>query len=1383
MEVEDGDDSQLIQHQLTQEQPGDVEDEEEEDDDDDGAVNLFLPDIVEIVNKAASTPSKPRAQPSHRPSSAPRISPIAAARQHSSPRSQIEVTTTQDTESTQSSSQSEELSHFKNYLKKTQQAKTQQAKTKSSPLRRPSSRSKPLSRSSTPIEAYAEGKPDPFEFPSSPEVEVRPAPVEQPAAEKETNESRAGGKRKRKESAPVERSVTLEEPVVGKRPRRGQDKPQYSPSSLGKATRSHRGQEAAQEKSSEPLGKCGRGRPKKAVDVKIEEQPEETEGQSDEPDEVEEEEEMVPVDSLPAKRARSSQAELDAETPAAFSSVQKPRSLRFKCSEASNAIIGSSSSRFANRKCAKCYATESTHWHTQLFNEEPNGKYYCHNCHSKDYKKKSQSSGEKTQPEKQRQMGLDLVQSSVSTFSKSIKDKAVTQVAGTQSQPPKSAHAAYQYKLQQDAVEEEEREPEVEASSPIPETPNKRRGAKSSSVAPQSASPRVLRKPRQHFKDTTSPVAEPEPKAASEPSGRRAQLRKEPEKMNQAAKMKLGRAERHARREEEQEESLAAEAEKVHKKKAKKAKQSADVVRVTKSNRPNGDGKLDRIVESDEPETANFNMEGVPESLFNGEEEEEILMEGDCEEAEVDGQAQPALDEDSPWDENMEEEDEGEDEESEEEPGEGGVGGLSSILMDPSPKKPPSQKIAVPQRQSRAQEQKLANGNRRQATAYREPRRSPSPPSAQDDEESGSVESQRKESPARDYDTQTTMDYGRNPFKEPTFNFDQDFPAKSRCFLKDMPVDSDVLKLFELTKELQATTAGVDRQTQHARDIAKIRRYLVGDYKSMKEQHDDESPDEDVICDLYANVYTNTRKLHKKINALIDEDLAEDSEDISNGEKVTRDKSRKGLLRDVYLFIVPDLLRLVTAMITTYCANGSPGIYSFEELHGLVRLTLDLLRTADDETNSAHRPKQLPRKDIDYQYPKFKILMKALNDINESCRTILDQQAAYERELQRMRQRKTEAKKKELERQRALELSLREREETKRRKEEEEAEEQRIAKEKLAAWYARNASILQKYKDQPVPRQVTQLGFSSSQLQSRRDSVDDNPFEQDIRNVQPIINGRQQPHKTQSQVDNRSVEVRRKPIVSAARRKVPWAQNQTQRIVRPHALPMSNDDSDDDVAFDPPQEPRRRVVHYPVIASEDIETADDDKAFMAMDLDDEVENWPVHPIARGVPRARIEEEELSLTQRRLNEEQKIKVLKAELEDLEKTERKKKEALEEMERRKRELEITEREFYEWRDYLDVQDEDLGPGEMQEEAYAQGEEEYQEDEEEGYDYAEEEDDQSVAVGTSFPGNNNRMTLVKPWTHDDLSQLIKCLKFYCKSSFSPQHTPVIHLSCVVY
>ena len=198
----------------------------------------------------------------------------------------------------------------------------------------------------------------------------------------------------------------------------------------------------------------------------------------------------------------------------------------------------------------------------------------------------------------------------------------------------------------------------------------------------------------------------------------------------------------------------------------------------------------------------------------------------------------------------------------------------------------------------------------------------------QDEDEEISLESQRAESPAQvgADNPDTTMDYGRNPFDEPTFKFtSSSFSATSKCFIKDMLLDPDVLEMAKIAKDVRTTVAGVDRKTQQARDIQKLQEFLVADYKATRAQHNSNEPDEGVICDLYGRIYINTRKLHKMIHVLVDDYLGADPENISNGEAAKRNQLRKKLLRDVYLFTAPDMLEIICSMMTTYCFEREIG--------------------------------------------------------------------------------------------------------------------------------------------------------------------------------------------------------------------------------------------------------------------------------------------------------------------------------------------------------------------------------------------------------------------------------------------------------------------------
>lgn len=1463
----------MIQQQLTQEQP-------EDDDDDDGTVNLFL---LDIVNQAATPSKKDKEAQANRPA-LPKSPPIVA---RNSPGTGID---TQGTHSRQSSTQSDE-GHFTHYMRRQKVAQVQQQEQKSSPLRRPTLRAKPLSRSATPAELPNEGKPDPYEFPTSPEKEIKPVPVAQKSAASDVEKPKAGGKRKRKETATapaeredspeeeepqpivskrprrgqaknaatVQRAKTPQEPVTARRPRRGQDKPDYSPDSL-RTEKAARGKpypyktwsRKTKEGSVEPSAQrwavprsARKSSDAEDAEAAEDEQEHEPDADADESTRLMGLENTAPVVELTLKRTRSRKAELEAETAAASSAAQD-RSLGDEISyENSNAITGRSPTRKVNRKCASCYSKSSNQWHAHLWNEPANDKHYCNNCYSKDYKKKKKAENveeqAKASPPK---TALNILSSPPLTWAKSSKDAAaVTQVPATQSEShssqslplPESAYTVMMRKKQQEALIKvrAESRTEVQVSSPIPETPKRSRRAKSSSVAPQSASPRVFRKPRQHFKDTTSPVAPPSAsqiveEPAVEPSSPGAQAAKRHKTSSPEMTMKSSRTTRQSRREAQQEEARA-------------SVEPPANARATRSRKVEVAKKLSQIEEDVEQEelkeleTAEFNMDDVPESLFVSQDEEvmevdmEIQVEGDREMLDVgEGQREMQVvinDDDSPWEEDPEEKAEAETGDEEENEGvleEGGVSGITSILMAPSPKEVPSQKIAVPQRQLRSQKQKSVATKPGEAASSTKAPQNPSPPLApmKDDEDELFVESQREGSSAANnaVNSDTTTDYGRNPFDEPTFKFtSSSFSATSKCFIKDMLLDPDVRELTKITREVHTTVVGVDRKTQQAQDIQKLQQFLVADYKAMSAQHNSEKPDEVAICDLYGNIYINTRKLHKKVYAIIDNDLSDDPKDISNGEAACRNKLRKKLLRDIYLFIVPDLLKITRSMMATYCSERAPGMLCFEEIQGVVRITRSLLRIAEDEINNPHRPKQLLDTGNDYHYPEYRKLIRTLENISKSCDTVLKEQAKYEKEKEMEDRRKSEARKESARKSREKELLQREHEEKRQAEAEEAAEEERMRALKLRAWQERNAPILNQWKGKEVPRQFArsvppvstpnpsyQAPFAGSQgaLAASMEEVGmevEDPFALDIRNIRPIVNGRLLPQ--QPQVDGRPVELRRKPVVAASGRKMPWAQNGQipQVIVRPHTLPMSNDESDDE-AFAAPQPLRqkRKFVHLPITADDEVDSTSnhddarvmsDNEPLVLMDLDSEEEELPEHPLARRVPRARIEEEERSLTQRRLDEEQRLKLLKAEAEDIEKERLKMLAAIARVERRKAELEIQEREYYATRDELnrnvDLDLDELAANEQEDEAddaeadidlrevkmeYATDEEEVDEQDEEiqnaegGADEIEDEEGEGDIYGVSSDEVQNP---AKPWTHADLSELITHLKFFGKLS----------------
>ncbi len=702
------------------------------------------------------------------------------------------------------------------------------------------------------------------------------------------------------------------------------------------------------------------------------------------------------------------------------------------------------------RLCAECEATSTNVWSSNLFGEGMDGRMFCRDCYAKDYKMKQTIESTIGTPVKSIEVR--------SEHSSPVVDRSVqrrgrgVQVPATQSSQARSRGGQAPLSDGAEAV------PDFLAivSSPIPETP--RMNGRSKDVVASLSPVKFRRNSRKHFKtlpqsdnpasdvvehdaqlpdaDTDAPMEEErheeeEPRAAI-PAGKP----KSPKTFMVDVlrnilieKKKLRKPKPTPKKQES-----AMEAEEPSQMPAGKQTVSVEIPALSASQaeqyqRPQLRMSQDELAALGEDEDEHAIPPTQPE------EEDALLIQFGDDVGEADEYVEALSSESTKnEDEEMPRASAGTEQN-------GTAEGISSILMDPSPKKLPSQQFSLPSerlswlnrprgntyshRDQHVWAQKT-RGNGHRGGAYE---------TTQSDEENvifedGEAESDRsqsldagkdKEAERRgrdkgkqravspdldDPNSTTANDQQRhNPFTEKRFDLTKGFSSASEIFLGNMVNDANVVELLRLIKNLNGS--GENHQTKEAEEIYKLRNAIVEEYKAMRDYHDgtagleDDDIDEEFVGELYVNICGRTDQLEEKAMQLVDDHLKLDRPNLTARAQKKQDNRRQEVLSELYLHVLPDILLILKAAIECYCKDNVPGIRSLGAIRRLMQIGLGLLGTATNDDNKDARPGMGKSNVLDYQYSKWRTLFQVMRRAMNLIRAVFNESKQHEIAVQK----------------------------------------------------------------------------------------------------------------------------------------------------------------------------------------------------------------------------------------------------------------------------------------------------------------------------------------------------------------------------------------------
>jgi len=166
--------------------------------------------------------------------------------------------------------------------------------------------------------------------------------------------------------------------------------------------------------------------------------------------------------------------------------------------------------------------------------------------------------------------------------------------------------------------------------------------------------------------------------------------------------------------------------------------------------------------------------------------------------------------------------------------------------------------------------------------------------------------------------------------------------------------------------------------TTYGKGIRRRTELIISAYEAIQEQRMSNDPDAATLEDQYSSVIETLDQLEEKVDLLIKTRLG-DPEDPDHGDRNKDKDSRARMLKDVYMRIMPDIVKVLKAAIVTYGKDRLPSTDNLTEILRYTSLLQRLLETAGSSHNTEYRPKTETHTSykIKKPYASLKPLLKA----------------------------------------------------------------------------------------------------------------------------------------------------------------------------------------------------------------------------------------------------------------------------------------------------------------------------------------------------------------------------------------------------------------------
>ncbi|KFY00600.1 hypothetical protein O988_03223 [Pseudogymnoascus sp. VKM F-3808] len=178
--------------------------------------------------------------------------------------------------------------------------------------------------------------------------------------------------------------------------------------------------------------------------------------------------------------------------------------------------------------------------------------------------------------------------------------------------------------------------------------------------------------------------------------------------------------------------------------------------------------------------------------------------------------------------------------------------------------------------------------------------------------------------------------------------------VKSPYFGDDFIADSNIEKVTNHVDRLEMTEDKAD--TVPGQEIQVLTRSIISSYESIQglDEHDD--PDPAARTEALCSAARDLDRLEAVVRKIIEKRLCDPAK-LSAGARKKDVKWRTEMLKDLFLFVMPDIIRAASAAIFTYGSEGAPSTPDLKEILRYISLVSNLLLIVEDQHNKDFRPR------------------------------------------------------------------------------------------------------------------------------------------------------------------------------------------------------------------------------------------------------------------------------------------------------------------------------------------------------------------------------------------------------------------------------------------
>ncbi|KFY47115.1 hypothetical protein V494_00168 [Pseudogymnoascus sp. VKM F-4513 (FW-928)] len=194
---------------------------------------------------------------------------------------------------------------------------------------------------------------------------------------------------------------------------------------------------------------------------------------------------------------------------------------------------------------------------------------------------------------------------------------------------------------------------------------------------------------------------------------------------------------------------------------------------------------------------------------------------------------------------------------------------------------------------------------------------------------------------------------------------------KSPHFGDDFIADSRIEEAIKLIKKLEMTSDD-EAKTFLGKEIQVLTKNIISSYESIQglDEHDD--PDPAARTEALCSAARDLDRLEVTVRKIIEKRLCVPAE-LSTRDRKKGNAWRERMLTDLFMFVMPDIIRAAAAAIFTYGSNGPPSTFDLKEILRYISLVSRLLIVAEDPQNKDFRPIAVHNADYPIRKPYISI--------------------------------------------------------------------------------------------------------------------------------------------------------------------------------------------------------------------------------------------------------------------------------------------------------------------------------------------------------------------------------------------------------------------------